>query len=209
VRNAALAGIDVIAHLEFLLDEPVTAMPGGAPTGQPTYDPEIGELVARSGAWLDLNPHSSGWDTLLALRSKRDRDGLDATGSAQLAELERYFEGMLHIISELRVLGLADRMAFGSDAAAFDTEFGHPSYELHLARLAGLSPLQSIQVVTRNAARACGLDDRGRIAPGLVADLVVAGGDPLADPDALDRLVAVYLGGTLVPHADHGRANGR
>ena len=31
-------------------------------------------------------------------------------------------------------------------------------YSVEIARLAGLSPMESLQVVTRNAARLCGLD---------------------------------------------------
>jgi imidazolonepropionase-like amidohydrolase len=198
IRNAAIAGIDAIAHLEFLPDAPVSPKAGLAPTGLPTWDPEVGDLVARSGAWLDLNPHSSGWDTVLLLRGKRDTEGLDAAEADALAEIEQYFERMIDVVSQLRSLGLAQRMAFGSDAGPFDTAFGHPSYELVLARMAGLSARESIQVVTRNAAALCGLENRGRVAQGLLADLLVVEGDPMDDPNALERVVAVYLGGVSV-----------
>ena len=57
------------------------------------------------------------------------------------------------MIGALREMGLADRMGFGSDAGPFDTEFGHMEYSVELARLAGLPPMESVQVVTRNAAR--------------------------------------------------------
>jgi imidazolonepropionase-like amidohydrolase len=93
-------------------------------------------------------------------------------------------------------MGLVERMAFGSDAGPFDTEFGHMEYSVHLARLAGLSPMESLQVVTRNAARLMGLDaSTGTIAPGKAADLLVLDADPLENPDNLRRVAAVLKNG--------------
>ena len=103
------------------------------------------------------------------------------------------------MIGALRDLGLVDRMAFGSDAGPFDTEFGHLEYNVHLARLAGLSPMESLQVVTRNAARLLGLDaDVGTVEVGKVADLLVLDADPLADVEHLTRVAAVFRHGVRV-----------
>ena len=44
----------------------------------------------------------------------------------------------------------------------------------------GMTPLDALRGATSTAARRFGLDDRGRIAPGLQADLVLIDGDPLA-----------------------------
>jgi imidazolonepropionase-like amidohydrolase len=103
------------------------------------------------------------------------------------------------VIGALRDLGLVDRMAFGSDAGPFDTEFGHLEYNVHLARLAGLSPMESLQVVTRNAARLLGLDgDVGTVEVGKVADLLVLDADPLQDVEHLTRIAAVFRHGAPV-----------
>ena len=103
------------------------------------------------------------------------------------------------MIGALRDLGLADRMAFGSDAGPFDTEFGHLEYNVHLARLAGLSPMESLQVVTRNAARLLGLDqDVGTVEVGKTADLLVLDADPLADAAHLIRVAAVFKDGRRI-----------
>ena len=103
------------------------------------------------------------------------------------------------MIGALRDLGLADRMAFGSDAGPFDTEFGHLEYNVHLARQAGLSPMESLQVVTRNAARLLGLDrDVGTVEVGKAADLLVLDADPLADAAHLTRVAAVFKDGRRV-----------
>lgn len=60
--------------------------------------------------------------------------------------------------------------------------------ELVLLNEAGLTPMQALQAGTRNAARACGLEDRiGTIQAGKVADLLVLNQDPLADIASLQR----------------------
>ena len=60
----------------------------------------------------------------------------------------------------------------------------------------GLSPAAALRAVTSVAAEATGLGARkGRLAPGFDADLIAVEGDPLADPSALQRVVAVYTAG--------------
>src|SRR5262245_28658341 len=200
IENCVLAGVDAIAHVEFLAPGEVVDMGGaGAPTGLPRLDSRVAEKLAASSAFLDLNPQSSGWDTVLLLRRKAADAGLTASEQAQLGNLERYFDHFLPVIGALRNLGLVDRMAFGSDAGPFDTEFGHLEYNVHLARLAGLSPMESLQAVTRNAARLCGLADRvGTLGPGKDADILVLQADPLAGEQNLARVAAVYKSGRRV-----------
>jgi imidazolonepropionase-like amidohydrolase len=197
IENCVDAGIDAIAHVEFLSPGEIMDMgSAGPPTGLPRWDPRVGEKLAASSAYLDLNPQSSGWDTVALLRA---RDELTCIEADQLRKLERYFEHFLPIIGALRDLGLVDRMAFGSDAGPFDTEFGHLEYNVHLARLAGLTPMESLQAVTRNAARLCGLIDRiGTLEANKDADLLVLDGDPLQDEQNLTRVVAVFKSGVRV-----------
>ncbi len=200
IENCVLAGVDTIAHVEFLDPGEVLDMGGaGAPTGLPRLDRRVADRLAASSAFLDLNPQSSGWDTVLLLRRKAADTGLSPSEQGQLASLERYFDHFLPVIGALRDLGLADRMAFGSDAGPFDTEFGHLEYNVHLARQAGLSPMESLQVVTRNAARLLGLDrDVGTVEVGKAADLLVLDADPLADAAHLTRVAAVFKDGRRV-----------
>jgi imidazolonepropionase-like amidohydrolase len=197
IENCVDAGVDAIAHLEFLNPGPVLDMGGaGAPTGLPAIDRRVAEKLAASSAFLDLNPQSSGWDTVLVLRARSE---LSAFESGQLEALERYFDHFLPVIGALRDLGLADRMAFGSDAGPFDTEFGHLEYNVHLARKAGLSPMESLQVVTRNAARLCGEQDSvGSVEAAKEADLLVLDANPLDDEQNLTRVATVFKGGVRV-----------
>jgi imidazolonepropionase-like amidohydrolase len=196
IENCVDAGVDAIAHVEFLSPGPVVDMGGGAPTGLPQLDQRVAEKLARSRAFLDLNPQSSGWDTVLLLRSRTD---LSPVERDHLRHLEEYFDHFLPVIGALRDLGLVDRMAFGSDAGPFDTEFGHLDYNVHLARRAGLTPMESLQTVTRNAARLCGLlDEVGTVEVGKQADLLVVDGDPLEDEQNLTRVVGVFKSGVRV-----------
>ena len=132
-----------------------------------------------SNAFLDFHPHSSGWDTVVRLRERQAEHGLTVDEQDSLRSLDRYFEGMLEVIGRLADLGLADRMSFGSDAGPFDTEFGHQDYSVTLARIAGLSAIDSIRVVTLNAARAIGIDDvAGSIEVGKRADMILVARRP-------------------------------
>ena len=68
-----------------------------------------------------------------------------------------------------------------------------------LAQL-GYGQAEALRAITSVAAGVCGLAHRkGRIAPGFDADVLAVDGDPIADPDALHRIRAVYARGTPVP----------
>jgi len=68
-------------------------------------------------------------------------------------------------------------------------------YELELLVSAGLTPVQALSAATAVPARAFQLADRGRIAPGRRADLVLVRGDPTVDVRRTRDLVAVWKQG--------------
>jgi len=66
----------------------------------------------------------------------------------------------------------------------------------------GIGQAEALRMLTSVAAGVIGLGHRkGRIAPGFDADILAVDGDPVADPDALHRIRAVYARGTAVPDA--------
>lgn len=67
------------------------------------------------------------------------------------------------------------------------------NYELLVE--AGFTPEQAIAICTRNGARILGHDDRGRIASGTLADLIVVRGDPLRVPSDIYNVVTVFKDG--------------
>lgn len=85
----------------------------------------------------------------------------------------------------------------GSDAPNTGTVHGATLHrELELLVRAGLSPVAALTAATSAPARAVGLDDRGRIAPGLRADLVLVEGDPTTEITDTRKIVEIWKGGT-------------
>ncbi|GAA2799095.1 amidohydrolase family protein [Crossiella cryophila] len=71
-------------------------------------------------------------------------------------------------------------------------------FELELLVQAGLTPIAALTAATSAPARHFGLRDRGRIRPGLRADLVLVDGDPTQDISALPGITAVWRNGTRI-----------
>jgi imidazolonepropionase-like amidohydrolase len=97
-------------------------------------------------------------------------------------------------VARLRAAGV--RILAGTDAPNPGTiHGGSMHHELELLVAAGLTPLQALQAATSLPAQTFGMADRGRIAPGLRADLVLVRGDPTADVTATRALVRVWKQG--------------
>ncbi len=71
--------------------------------------------------------------------------------------------------------------------------------ELALLVEAGLSPADALAAATSRAAAVFGLDDRGVIAPGRRADLLLIAKDPLVDITATRDVVGVWKRGVAAP----------
>lgn len=85
----------------------------------------------------------------------------------------------------------------GSDVGVF--AHGTNAYELELMVEYGMRPLDALKAATSVNARLMHRDTEfGRIAPGLLADLVAVRGDPLQSIAALRTVQMVVKGGTIV-----------
>jgi imidazolonepropionase-like amidohydrolase len=95
------------------------------------------------------------------------------------------------------------KLGFGTDAGALPQRvIGFAEHrELQLLVQAGLTPTQALQTATAQAADLLGLSDRGRIAAGKRADLLVLDADPLADITNSQRIDAVWQAGQQVAGA--------
>ncbi len=90
----------------------------------------------------------------------------------------------------------------GTDAPSPGQTYGASLHgELDLLVGAGLSASQALIAATSAPARAFGLTDRGRIAPGLRADLLLVDGDPTKDVHATRRIAAIWKRGVRVARA--------
>ncbi|MFN0181849.1 MAG: amidohydrolase family protein [Gemmatimonadales bacterium] len=85
----------------------------------------------------------------------------------------------------------------GSDVGVF--AHGDNAREIERMIDYGLSPIAALRAATSGNAAALDLPDRGRIAPGLLADLVAVEGNPVADPTSLRRVRLVMKGGAVIP----------
>ena len=88
------------------------------------------------------------------------------------------------------------RICFGGDVGVFS--HGKNVRELELMVEHGMTPLAALKSATSGNAEILHLPDRGRIAPGLLADLVAVNGDPTRDVKALWNVNAVWKGGKRV-----------
>ncbi len=87
-------------------------------------------------------------------------------------------------------------ICFGGDVGVFP--HGDNVRELELMVEYGMTPARALVAATSGNARILGLEDRGAIRPGLVADLIAVAGDPLSDVSALRRVRFVMKGGAVV-----------
>ena len=85
----------------------------------------------------------------------------------------------------------------GSDAGTLGVAHGASLHrELQLLVDAGLSPLEALTAATAAPADLFGLGDRGRIRPGLSADLLLVNGDPTVDISATANIHGIWRRGT-------------
>ncbi len=169
IKNAVRAGIRSIEHGIYLDDEAIGMMLEHGTWLVPT-------LVAPQGVIEAAEAGAS----VSAASLRKARDVIEA-----------------HEDSFRRAVAAGVKVAFGTDSAV--TPHGRNLDEMPLMEAAGMAPDQVLVSATSRAAELLGVEeDRGTIAPGKRADLVVVSGDPLDLKGYTDRIDAVYLDGELV-----------
>ncbi|HKK92213.1 MAG TPA: amidohydrolase family protein [Longimicrobiales bacterium] len=88
------------------------------------------------------------------------------------------------------------KVAFGTDAGVL--AHGENACEFSSYVRLGMTPLQALQSATIVNAELFGLDDRGAIEEGLLADIVAVPGNPLEDISLTEDVVFVMKGGEVV-----------
>jgi imidazolonepropionase-like amidohydrolase len=185
VEEAARAGLPVAAHAHGT-EGIVAAVAAGVSTiehctwidreGFRLLDDVVDEIAARG---IRVCPAASP----------------DWRGFAERFGSERA-EEMFGGIRRMRRRGV--RLLAGTDAgvsrAVFDDFVSSLEFFAHL----GCAPAEIVDLATCEAAEALGLRDvTGRLLPGLRADLLVVGGDPLSDLQALRRVRLVMADGRV------------
>src|SRR5262249_36070191 len=95
-----------------------------------------------------------------------------------------------------RLTALGVPILAGTDAPSMGVSYGVSLHrELELLVAAGLSPAEALAGATSLPAVAFGLSDRGRIASGLRAALLLLDGDPMTDIKATRKIIGVWKRG--------------
>jgi imidazolonepropionase-like amidohydrolase len=106
-------------------------------------------------------------------------------------------EGTREAVRQLARAGVP--LLTGTDSPSPGQTYGAAVHgEMELLVATGLTPVQALTAATSAPARAFRLTDRGTIAPGKRADLVLVDGDPTTDITATRRIVAVWKKGVPV-----------
>jgi imidazolonepropionase-like amidohydrolase len=169
IKNAVRAGIRSIEHGIFLDDEGI-------------------DLMLKNGTWLV--------PTLVAPRGVLDAAAAGAAIPANVLEKARVVIGT-HKMAVRRAIEAGVRVAMGTDSGV--TPHGRNLRELALMADLGMAPDAVLEATTRSAAELLGVaDDRGTIATGKRADLVLVEGDPFDFATLPGRVSGVYLDGVRV-----------
>ena len=185
--EALEAGADGLAHL-FYDRSADAAFVTLAHERHAFVVPTLSVLTTLTGT-----PHGAVLAKDLASRlSPREVAALGKTYPVKVAVDEA---GIVRSVRALHAAGVP--LLAGTDASNPGTSWGVSLHgELELLVASGLAPGDALVAATSAPARAFGLDDRGRIARGARADLLLVDGDPTRDIRATRRTVAVWKAGT-------------
>jgi imidazolonepropionase-like amidohydrolase len=125
-------------------------------------------------------------------------DGMDVSRAAPelQAKAAEVFPRARATISKAIDRGV--RVACGTDAPAIP--HGRNAKELIALVDRGMTPLQAIRAATTVSAELIDVDDRARLEPGLLADVIAVPGDPLADITTTEQVRFVMKGGVTYRH---------
>lgn len=183
-KQAARAGVDLIAH--SILDRSVDD-----------------ELIAL------MREHGTAYGPSLAVYEPvRVGDAPPADPeSPVLQQRRRNFDVALANVKRLHDAGI--QVVVATDAGMPGTPHGRAATrELELLVRAGLSARQALHAATAGAAMVLGTADRGVLAEGRRADLVLVQGAPWDDVTAMQRVQRVFLAGEEVTGPDASRPSG-
>jgi imidazolonepropionase-like amidohydrolase len=182
IEIAVEAGVDQLEHAGFLIDE----------AANQKFDPAVAEKIANAGVAV-TSTLAVGEYAVEAMRAKPE---LTKAEQEFLDHWSMMLEDNLNTFTQLHEAGV--RIVAGTDAGWRFTPIDGLAVEIELLERAGLSSMQALVAATGNAAATLGVDDKfGTLAPGLAADVLVVGGDPLENLSALQDVRLVLQGGKV------------
>jgi imidazolonepropionase-like amidohydrolase len=192
-RGAIAAGVDGLAHL-FV---------------GTTVSPDFGRFIASKGAFVIPTLAVMRWVCGMPDGPRIAQD------ASTLRRIKPQFRNLLTVpmsspapsceaLSQTvrQLIDAGVPILAGTDAPAPGSAHGASlHWELEHLVEAGMTPTAALAAATSVPARVFRMADRGRIAPGLRADLVLVEGDPSRDIRATRRLVATWKRGVRLPES--------
>ena len=149
------------------------------------FDPELARRIIDQEQYVGL--------TMAATTRRRFLPQIARDTSGPIRRLDMRFA------CERKMLDFGVPYTLHSDAGVRLTPIDRFDLGLRTAQLElGLTPHEILQAVTRTAAIAIGLPDRGTLTAGQRADLLIVDGDPLRDLSCLERVRGVMKEGRWV-----------
>lgn len=197
-QNSQFFGLNLVGEADLdelprLADETVEAGVWNVPTQAlfPDFLGDPDELLRRPELRYVSAEQAQGWAG--SVRQMASNPSFSADSGRRFLELRR------HILKALHDAGAG--ILLGSDAPQV---FNVPGFSMHeeLAEYvqAGLSPYEALRTGTVEVARFYGVtDERGTVAEGMVADLVLVRGNPLEDVGNVRDPAGVMLRGRWLP----------
>lgn len=192
-RDAAESGVTVLAHgigdedasdplAKLLRDRDMTYV-----STLSVYEPREHRQITPL-LWKVLEP---------AARQRLERPAPAAAADTLTARQRRW----AHLLKNVRTLRAAGvRIGVGTDAGMPSAPHGWSTLlELRLLVEGGLTPMEALTAATGQSAAALGVQaDRGTIAPGQRADLLLVPGDPTTDVARMEQVERVFVDGREV-----------
>jgi imidazolonepropionase-like amidohydrolase len=168
VANAVAAGVDGLEHVSFWSAEGVDS------------PIELMQLIT---------------DRRIVVGATAGLDPAKLAIAAPPPELAVRIPGIIANLARMVAMGAV--VVVGTDAGiAPPKPHDVLRHALPMMQMGGLAPIDALRAITSVAAAACGLGTvKGRLESGFDADILAVDGDPVADPDALHRIQAVYARG--------------
>jgi imidazolonepropionase-like amidohydrolase len=169
-------------------------------------DPDFGRFVARHHAFviptLTVNLSAAGVgggtplvkDPRIAPYLALATEGLLQQGFPRNPGSTLDYANAEASVRQLEAAGVT--ILAGTDAPNPGTAHGAALHrELELLVRAGLTPTEALVAATSAPAKAFRLSDRGRVAPGMKADLLLVDGDPTSDITATRSIIGIWKDG--------------
>ncbi len=190
IKNSLDAGVDMIIHCVFE-DE----------TGMYDFNEPLAEQLAAAKAWVNPTLHvvQAGIDH--TERIGYNRGWLTKDEQASLDSSKASLETRVDSVNRLIKMGV--RMIAGSDSPWGAFPPGEFVKEMIALNKAGLSNNEALVTGLSHAAESIAAGDQaGTLSPGRPGDILIVGGDPTSDLNALWDIKDVYKSGARIERPD-------